>query len=280
MDILWVVLVVAAVGAVAVLLGRQLGRTPPPPAPRPWEHTEAGGAVVVLDLVPSDPDHPSVRRLVEEAARRPLAADPDVDMVEVRDRDHRVLGRVHRPEPLREVSIPDDLHEPHTPRSRVPDPLGRSGTPRPRPAPGDEPVEVAVPPFADRFDLDERIRRAVRDPEDAVDVVRAILAVGGHAPEVHGDLLTSGDVAIVVLSDAGHDRDAALSRAFLRIQQARVPRGVVVHLGWVNPEMLHRRQLAAPHVRHVGAEAIQRMADAVALGADPIDFVLGPAIVA
>lgn len=280
MDIVVVVLLVAVVLVAAFLIGRRLGRTPPAPPPRPWETTEPGGAVVVLDLVPPDPDHPSVQRLVEEAARRPLRTDPEVRVVEVRDRNHRVLGRVHRPEPLREVSIPDDLHEPHARRSRTPDPLGRSAPFRPRPGPVSESVEVADRPFADRFDLDERIRRAIGAPGDPVEVVRSILAIGGHEPEVHGDLVVAGDVAIVVLADPGHALDEALSRSFLRIQQARVPRGVVIHLGWVNPETLHRRELAAPNVRHVGTEAVQRMADAVTVGADPIGFVLGPAVVA
>jgi hypothetical protein len=279
MDIVGVVLLVVVALGAAVLLGQRLGQQPPAPAPRPWEASEPGGAVVVLDLVPTDPEHPSVRRMVEEAARGPLASDPQLEAVEVRDREDRVLGRVERPQPLPEISIPEELHQPRAPRPRVPDPLGRSGAPRPHPGGDDESVEVADRLFADRFELDEDVRGAVRDHDDPVDLVRAILARGGHAPEVHGDLVTSDDVGIVVLPDAGHELDAALSRAFLRIQQARVPRGVVIHLGWVNPETLHRRELAAPHVRHVGAEAIQRMADAVTLGADPVGFILGPAVV-
>ena len=280
MEIMGVVLAVAVALVAAVLIGRRLGRTPPPPPARPWETTEPGGAVVVLDLVPTDPDHPSVQRLVEEAAHRPLTSDPTIEVVEVRDREHRVLGRVRRPEPLREVTLPDQLHEPRPRPSRTPDPLGRSSTPHPRPSPSAEPVEVADRPFTERFDLDERIRRAVHDPDDPVDLVRALLSLGGHAPEAHGDLLVAGDVAIVVLGDPGHSLDAALSRAFLRIQQARTPRGIVIHLAWVNPETLHRRELAAPNVKHVGSEAVQRMADAVMVGADPLGFVLGPAVVA
>lgn len=279
MDIVAVVLLVAVVLAAAFLLGRRAGRTPPPPPPRAWETTEPAGAVVVLDLAPTDPDHPSVQRLVEESASRPLREDPAIEVVEVRDRDHRVLGRVHRPTPRREVTLPEHLHEPRTRRAHVPDPLGGSTPARSRQVPDAGPVETAERPFAQRFDLDDRVRREIRDPDGPVEVVRALLVAGGHDPEVSGDLLVTGDVAIVVLPDPGHALDEALSRAFLRIRSARVPRGIVLHLGWVNPEALHRREVAAPDVRHVGTEAVQRMADAVAVGADPIDFVLGPAVV-
>lgn len=280
MDIVAVVLLVAVVLGAAFLLGRRAGRTPPPVAHRPWETTDPTGAVVVLDLAPWDPDHPSVQRLVEEAAGRPLREDPAIEVVEVRDREDRVLGRVHRPTPRREVTLPEHLHEPHARRPHVPDPLGGSTPARSHPVSGPGPIEAIERPFAHRFDLDDRVRRELRDPGDPVDVVRALLAAGGHAPEVHGDLLVTGHVAIVVLPDPGHALDEALSRAFLRIRSARVPRGIVLHLGWVNPEALHRRELAAPDVRHVGTEAVQRMADAVAAGADPIGFVLGPAVLA
>lgn len=281
MEIVLVVLAVVAVLAAAVAVGRRLGRTPPPVRARPWEAaTEAEGELVVLDLEPGDPGHPSVRRLVEEAARRPLAADPTLEVVEVRDRRGRVLGRVRRPTPRRDVTLPGQLHEPHPQRSRTPDPLGRGGASHPRPPAEADAAEVADRPFADRFELDERIRAALPDTDDPVALVRVLLTLGGHRPEVHGDLVTTDDVALVLVPDPGHQLDAALSRAFLRIQRARVPRGVVIHLSWVNPETLHRREVAAPNVRHVGPEAIQRMADAVMAGADPLDFVFGPAVVA
>jgi hypothetical protein len=279
MEIVLVALVVVAVLAAAILVGRRLGRTPPPPPTRPWETSEPEGAVVVLDLVPDDPSHPSVRRLVEEAAQRPLDTDPTVEVVEVRDREHRVLGRVRRPRKRRDVTIPDELYEPHAQRSRAPDPLGRSSTPPPPPPASAEAVEVADRPFAERFELDERIRAALADDDDPVDLVRVLLTLGGHRPEIHGDRVATEEVALVVMSDPGHQVDAALARAFLRIQEARVPRGIVIHLSWVNPETLHRREVAAPNVKHVGPEAIQRMADAVTAGADPVAFVLGPAVV-
>lgn len=281
MEIVLVVLAVVAVLAAAVALGRRLGRTPAPIPARPWEETtEAEGALVVLDLEPGDPEHPSVQRLVEEAARRPLAADATLEVVEVRDRRHRLLGRVRRQTPHRDVTLPDQLHEPHPQRSRTPDPLGRGGASHPRPPVEVDAAGVADRPFADRFELDERIRTALSSADDPIALVRVLLTLGGHRPEVRGDLVATDDVALVLLPDPGHQLDAALSRAFLRIRQARVPRGIVIHLSWVNPGTLHRRELAAPNVRHVGPEAIQRMADAVMAGADPLDFVFGPAVVA
>lgn len=166
---------------------------------------------------------------------------------------------------------------PTTPPWPTPDPLGSSPSTRPRPAPSTEP-EVADRPFADRFELDETLRGALRDRDDPVELVRTLLALGGHAPVVQGDLLVADDVAIVVLADPGHSLDAALSRAFLRIRSAGASRGIVLHLTWANPETLRRRELASPDVKHVGPESIQRMADAVVVGADPLGFVLGPAV--
>lgn len=73
-------------------------------------------------------------------------------------------------------------------------------------------------------------------------------------------------------------RPGAAWTAFLRIRSAGASRGIVLHLTWANPETLRRRELASPDVKHVGPESIQRMADAVVVGADPLGFVLGPAV--
>jgi hypothetical protein len=280
MDILLVVVVVAVVAAVALAVGIRLGRGELPPRPVPWDEKEARGDVVTLDLSPQDPSHPSVQRLVQEVGRRALLAHPDIDAVEVRDRDGNVLGTVTHPPPLpAELSLPADLHEPHARRSHVPSPVGRFETHRPARGGVDEPVEQVHRPFAEQFDLDERIRAALTDPDEPVEVLRSVLQVAGHRPEVRGDLVLVDGLALLVMPDPGPRVEEALARAFLRIQQEHVPRGLIVHLGWVNPESLRGREAAAPHVRHVGPEAIQRMADAVAAGADPLTFAVGPAVV-
>lgn len=288
MEILLGVLAVLLFVFVVIWVVRALGRTEEPgPSPRAWESRDPTGSVVVLDMVPEDPEHDSVRRLVEEVGRRALLSEPELDEVEVRDRDGRVLGTVRPPPPLpAELSLPPDLHEPHTRPSRVPDPVphqtpaDRPGAGRRPPAPpDDEPLESVHRLFSEQFDLAADIRSRLRHPDDPVETIRAILDAGGYTPEVSGDLLRLEHVAIIVLPDLWQNADDALARGFLRIQRAQVERGVIVHLGWMNPEALRRREVAAPNVRHVGPEAIQRMADAVASGADPISFAIGPAVV-
>jgi hypothetical protein len=279
MEILVGVLAVLLLIAVVALVVRSLGGDEPGPSPRPWERGEPGGSVVVLDMVPDDPEHDSVQRLVEEVGRRALLAAPELDEVEVRDREGRALGTVRPPPPLpAELSLPPELHEPHTRPSRVPSPVPRESSTRHVPT-DDRPVEHAHSLFSEQFDLGPDIRGRLRDPDDPVDVVRAILETGGYEPEVSGDLLRLDHVAIVILPATWHATDDALARSFLRIQRARVERGVIIHLAWLNPETLRRREAAAPNVRHVGPEAIQRMADAVVAGADPITFAVGPAVV-
>jgi hypothetical protein len=61
-----------------------------------------------------------------------------------------------------------------------------------------------------------------------------------------------------------------LARAYLHAQASGARAGLVILLGFADPEEIARREVAAPHVQHVGSRAIQRMADAVAIGADPL----------
>lgn len=242
----------------------------------PWEPGgETSGTRLTLDIGTSEPDHPSVQRLVREAAHRALAADPSLDEVEVVDRDGRVLGVERRPEPLPEVSMPPTSGQ-RTPRRHAPSPVPHEQDLHPRAAHEPAP-EVRAVALADRLDLAEEIRRRVAEPDRAVDIVRAILEAAGRPVEVHGDLLVSGDVAIAVVDVRG-DAERALTHGFLRIKSTDARRGMVLRLGYVDPAIVRRREAAAPHVRHVGPDAIQRMADAAAVGGDPITFAAGPAL--
>ncbi len=276
----WVIaaIVLALLVTALVWAWRRAGSTTGPPRPQPWEDgASRTRGTVVLDLEVRDPDHPSVRRLVREAAHRALAADPSLDRVEVRDPSGGVLGSEERPGPLPPaVDLPAALREPHGPRSHTPSPVGHDDPARPGGVHGAAP-EIARIPLADRLDLSPDIRARVVDPTRAVDVVRAILEAGGHQVTVDGDLLVTGDVAIVVV-DPRSDPDRALTHGFLRVQEARVPRGLVLRLGYVDPAIVRRREAAAPHVRHVGPDALQRMADAVAAGGDPVAFAAGPVL--
>ncbi len=252
------------------------------PGPRrvAWqdEAAAAPGRRLVLDVAAARADDPAVQRLVADAAHRALAADRALDEVEVVARDGRSLGHHRRPEPLPpEVALPEALREPHPPPRRTPSPVPRSDpghpTRRVDPAP-----EVRSAPLADRIELATELRRRIEHPDRATDVLRVILEASGRSVTVDGDLLVTDDVAVAVV-DPRRDAEQALSHGYLRIATTSAPRGLIVRLGYADPALVRRRDAAAAHVRHVGPYAIQRMADAVAVGADPIAFAAGPATI-
>jgi hypothetical protein len=277
----WLAIAVAAIFLVAVVVGlvRRAAQSTPAPRRGTWEEPETGG-VIVLDLDVDDPDDPTVQRLVQDAGRRALVTDPDLETVEVRSRSGATLATVHRTPPVRpEATIPQQLHQPAPPRRHAPDPTAPTGATRDARA-RDEAADVHVPdrPFADRFVLPDPVRAAVRDPHRAIDVVVAILEVAGRPVDRQGDVVVSEDTAVAVVPHLAHGMEDALTRAFLHLRDTAAPRGVVIRLGYVDPEEIRRREAAAPDIRHVTADAIQRMADAVALGGDPIAFAIGPAV--
>lgn len=277
LDVLLVGLLVAAVVALVVWIWRR--PSPVRAVTEAWDQdTTTTGTRVVLDLVANDPDDPALQRLVHETALRALRSDTTVDRVEVVDADGRVLGVEERATPLPDVALPAELHEPHVRRSRTPSVVPR---PRPRgpltPSGMSDDVTVAARPFADRLDLSPDVRRRIERPDRVVDVVRAILEAAGRPADVRGDVVVSDEVAIAVV-DVRTDPERALTHGFLRVQETGVPRGIVVRLGHVDPRVIRRREATAPHVRHVSADAVQRMADAVAVGADPIAFAAAPAV--
>lgn len=284
MEAVLALLVVVAALVVAVVAWRRASRDRPEgPRPEPWSDEAVAGETVALDLDAADPDDPAVRRLVRETGQQVLRGRPDLDRVRVVGRDGTLLGEIGRPEPLPDdVELPGVLHEPHTVRHRTPGVVEREQPGHPGRGPGEEADDEPLPhrrPFADRFELPQEVEAVVTDRDDPVDVVRAILQAAGHEVEVDRDLLIVGDLAIVLVPDVTDRPTQALNHAFLRCQEARRPRGLVIRLGWVNAEELRHREAAAPWVRHVDGDAIQRMADAVALGADPLAFAVGPRVV-
>jgi hypothetical protein len=262
------------------------------PTSGPSVVVSGGRATIILDLRYADPTAPACERLVHDTAARLLALLPDVDEVEVRATGGGVLGRSSRTVPRpRSIWLPELLQEPHVPRAHRPDPPGHSddnellallaAVPgRPALATQAGPEMGRRRAILDRFDLPNEVRmRAGQDP-DEVDVIRAILETGGHRVEADGDLLTLEDLAIVVIrppDTAGHD---ALNRAYHRILDSGKARGLVVAPGLIDPLEIRRRELLVPEVLHVGPSAVQRMADAVALGGDPIRFAVAPALAA
>jgi hypothetical protein len=130
--------------------------------------------------------------------------------------------------------------------------------------------------LADHFELPDGVRKRIRNQEDPVQIVRAILEQAGVPIDVDDNFIHTGDQALVVLRTplraAVGSED--LSAAFLRFQRSGAKRGVVVTAGTLYTHEMRRREALAPALLHTGPDGIQRMADAVAMGANPLDFVV------
>lgn len=292
MDTLGAWIAAAVVAAFALILAlRRLRmrwrsaattRHPPPGiVVSPEDHR----AVAVLDIERAPPNAAPVRRLVREAAARVFRVMPFVEEVEVRSRIGVVLGVVNRTSGRGHgIRAPNVLLAPHLRRSRVPDlseHLSEQEAQPPVPVtPGFSlPPPPPRRPLADRFDLTETVRSRIADPDDPVGLVRAILEAGGLEVEDDGDLLRAGDVAVVVIDPHGVSVPREmLDHAFIRIGLSGALRGLVIGLGVLDVDDMRRRETWAPHVLHSGREGIQRMADAVAVGADPLRFAAAPAL--
>jgi hypothetical protein len=257
-------------GAVA-RSGQRAGSTPA-------DHSE-----VVLPVRDADLDDPAIRRLVDDATRRALYADPEVTTVVVRSLDGVELGRLRRstpsaPEPFVDVPLP--LREPHArhhPGPHDPIELDRAGATPTYARFSSEERPQPHRSLADHFELSDDVRRRIADHEDAVAIVRAILETSGAPIHVDGPVITAYDRIMIVLrtplyASVGHED---LSAAFLRFQRSGATRGVVVTPGALHHHDIRRREALAPAFRHAGADGIQRMADAVSVGADPWDLVVG-----
>ncbi len=259
--------------AIVFWLSKRSAHGVTPPAPR------VGDDRVVLDVTVDDPREPAVQRLALDAGRRALAADPEgPSSITVLDRTGRHLVELHRHETAhRVIELPEALHEPHRPHRHVPTPVGHDAADR-LPELHHQVTHAAVGPrrFADRYQLDGRIRRLITDPDDPSDVVRAILIAGGRPAHVSGDLVVSGDTAVTVAAMID-DPEAALSAAVLRLSLSGAPHGIVIRLGYADPRLVRRRDAATPGVELTDANAVQRMADAVHLGVDPLRFAVGAA---
>lgn len=268
-----VVVVAAIAGAIAYAASR--GR------PKPWQAPEEPGThdVVTLQLQGGEAGDPAVQRLVREAASRRFGLYPHIETVEVRRLDGAVLGRVDRKESLKPPpTIPQQLHverahRPHEPKVTESDRTSRS------------PLEIdpedfatSDKPFADSFSLPDEVRERITDLDSPTAVVSAILAAANVSHRDEPGMIVAGDVAIVLVGDGtGHTVTGDdLSAGYLKFESAHVRDGVAICLGYVNPQELHRRELLAPALKHAGPEAIQRMADALALGGNPVAFAAGP----
>lgn len=281
MDVL-VAVIILTVLLLALVLGVRAYRPGttrrPPSAPG---RADGDRVVVTLDAHIADPTAPAARRLVDEAATRAFGSVRSAQVIEVRDQSGAVVGRCRR-EGSRPVAIPAGLYEPHAPRHAAPEVVGSEGFPLP--SPGAELPEVPRRPLAERFDLPPAMR-ALADPDDAVDLVVAILEAAGLDLEQDGHLIRVGsdgsEAVIVVRAPIGEPVDAEdLNHAYRLFRESRARTGVVVTPGFFDPVDVRRREAFAPALLHAGPDGIQRMADAVALGADPLRFAASPAVTA
>lgn len=277
------VVVVVGVVVIAVAAYVLVRRTRPRRAPSPSLPATArtpGQAEVTLPVEDADPETPATQRLVADAADRVLAADPEVVTVVVLSRGGRELGRIERrPAASRPfVDVPLALREPHAPRHRGPGQpvehehgVGTSAHVR-----FEEERSEPHRTLADHFELPDAVRERIGNPEDPVQLVCAILEQAGVPIDVDDNFIHAGDQALVVLrtplrAAVGPDD---LSAAFLRYQRSGAKRGVVLTVGTLYTHEMRRREALAPALLHTGPDGIQRMADAVAMGANPLDFVV------
>jgi hypothetical protein len=282
-QIVVIVLVVALVVAVAVAaeLARRRGqeglrprRQPLPDAPAPTVAPGAERATVTLPVDDVDPSLPSVERLVHQAAEGVFGSHPQVQHVEVRSRTGTLLGEVDRPEPgdLREVALPEHLREPRPKRHHTPSPVGQPEVHHPGRVEDPGEVPTVHRTLLERFELPPAVEGRLHDDADLVDLLAALLIAGGHDVEASDDLVKVGDTALVVLDGSGAE---AMNHAYRRYDASGAQHGLAIALGFLSPDEVRRRETLAPDLRYVGPEAVQRMADAVAVGADPLAFALG-----
>lgn len=182
------------------------------------------------------------------------------------------IGREVSIPPGREVSIPPQLYEPHLGRPRK---MVTVGTRRIDPREASEAVAARPSPhrpLASRFELPDGVRARLADPDDSVALVEALLDTAGLDVQRDGELLLVDDEAVVVVEAPvgealGEDE---LSSAYVRFQVSGAGPGMLVTPGLLNAADVRRREAADPRFLHAGLDGLQRMADAVAAGTDPL----------
>jgi hypothetical protein len=114
----------------------------------------------------------------------------------------------------------------------------------------------------------------VGNSDDPVEIVRALLEAAGLPVRVQDEVVLSQGQAIVVLrSGFGNPvSPAMLNHAYRRFIQSGASRGVVLSPGFMPFLDVRRREFLDPTLLHSGPEGMQRMADAVSLGANPMSY--------
>lgn len=242
-------------------------------------------ATIVLDVGEIDATSEGARRLAKEAAHRARLGSKEIGDVTVVTRAGSLLGFFPATDAhLPRAPYPLQLVEPHTRHSGGEPRPGLEGELHPTVIPGfqERAYREVKRPLIESFELPDVVLKEIRRPDDPLDIVRAILSAAGVRTTEEGDLIRSGDQVFVILpAPVGHALlPDALNHAYWRFRNSGAARGVVIGLGFMDPIEVRRRESLAPELRHSGPEAIQRMADAVSVGADPLAFAAGPAFVA
>jgi hypothetical protein len=269
--VLLVIVLVVVAAAVAIAWVRRFQPRWPGRAREPWPSgpdtpSDDTTATVHLEVTSTDADDPAVRRLVRRASERAFRSSPELREVTVVNRNGAVLTTVPRPRPI-EGPLPTV--------TAGPAPHGK-GLDLRVPQPGEAAAGGQFEPsptrsWADRFDLPEVVRHHLRDPDSLVGVVCAIVEAAGLPVDVHGDVVRSGDVAIVVTGeDWGGSATDELSAAFLRFDRTGASHGLVVSAHYLDEREVRRRRALAPNLHYSGLHIVQWMADAVAAGGDPL----------
>ena len=268
-----IILVAAALLMVAALWTAVRGEPSARRRPKGADHAPRHEAV--LDITLDDTDSPAAQRLVDRTARQVFAEDQLVEEVVVKASDGTVIGTRRRPEPLPTL----------TPPAELPRRASRSGpSVISRPSHGLPPVgeapEAPHRPIAERYDLPDEVLSHVDDPDDPTDIVRAVLVAAGRPVDaLSDDVLRSGDAFLAVIGHR-HGRPgqpSVLNDLYLRFRSSGAATGVVISLEHLSRSDVRRRELLAPELTHHGPDAIQLMADAFALGVDPLWFLTEPA---
>lgn len=279
-NVLFAVALLALAGvALWAAIRRRSARVPHAPGVLDQTHVD-----VTLDI-PKATSGEAGQRLANEAGRRILATSRHVEEVRVLARDGGVLGTFVRhpgeagpaPDPRilstpppgvssrrREPDAADEalsraLERPH---DGAPDDTGPAPLPRPK-------------PLASRLDLPPEVRSRLSDPENAQELVRALLEAGGHRIAVDGPVIHTDTGEAVIVIPAPWRRIVTreeLNAAWFAFKASGDRHGVVITPGTLDHGDIHVRELAAPALRHAGADDMQRMADALALGGDPLHF--------
>ena len=260
------------------------------PSPEPASNDDARIAEIVLGVGYGDPDSPPVRRLAAEAGDRVLSSRPDLVAVRVISRDGKLLRLVRRASPATtDVSIPLVLLEPrHRHHAHVPS-VAREVEGSEEPIPSQEVLaqrlvraggphlgspEPVHRTLTQSLDVPQFVKDRLSEPDSLVDLVRATLEAAGLRVQASGDMLTVGDTVVLVIPGSiGFGVSShMLNSAYNQFRSSGAASGLVLTLGVMDHTDIRHRELFVPTLRHAGAEGVQRMLDAVALGGEPLSF--------